>query len=216
MSGFSSPVDNALYCVRCLGFRKQTTIASGPFDSATTTTTTHVMIWTRYNIPLSNLSAVSLALYPQQYLSAEYVLDKYKVPTYHVILRTRFISPSALPVFNIRLCSLSFAQAACPIHVEQINKISIIKLEHSIALVHYIYTHEVSLTLGSILVVVVVRLTEEDLRQPKIASVSWEPAVLLMMQTQTERELDDVDVGIIAFCKTASRLGMHCGYLGRS
>ncbi|SJL13248.1 uncharacterized protein ARMOST_16687 [Armillaria ostoyae] len=113
--------------------------------------------------------------------------------------------PSAPPVFNTRLCSFIF-RAACPIHVEQINRISIIKLEHSIALVHYIYTHEVSPTLGSILVVVVVRLTEEDLRQPKIASVSWEPAVLLMMQTKTERELDDVGVGIIAFCKTASRL----------
>ncbi len=53
-------------------------------------------------------------------------------------------------------------------------------------------------------------ITEEDLRQLKITSVSWDPTVLLMMQTKTERELDDVGVGIIAFCKTASRLDMHC------
>lgn len=84
------------------------------------------------------------------------------------------------------------------------------KPEHSIDLVRYIYTHEVSPIVDSLLGVAIVGITEEDLRQPKITSVSWDPTVLLMIQTKTERELDDVGVGIIAFCKTASRLDMHC------
>ncbi|KAK0229764.1 hypothetical protein EDD85DRAFT_956863 [Armillaria nabsnona] len=162
----------------------------------------------RCNIPLSKLSEIFLALYPpQQHLSAEYVLNKYKVPTYHITLRTRFIS--APPVSNIRLRSFIF-RAVCPIHVERITRISMFKSEHSIALVRYIYTHEVSPIVGSLLGVAIAGITEEDLRQPKITSVSWDPTVLLMMQTKTEMELDDVGVGIIAFYKTASGLGMRC------
>ncbi len=66
------------------------------------------------------------------------------------------------------------------------------KPEHSIDLVRYIYTHEVSPIVGSLLGVAIVGITEEDLRQPKITSVSWDPTVLLMIQKKTERELDDV------------------------
>ncbi|PBK61192.1 hypothetical protein ARMSODRAFT_671837 [Armillaria solidipes] len=161
----------------------------------------------RCNIPLSKLSEISLALYPpQQHLSTEYVLNQYKVPTYHTTLRTRFISPTAPPISNIRLRDFIF-RAVCPIHMERVYRIDMFKPEHSIALVHYIYTHEVSPIVGSLLGVVIVGITEEDLRQPK---VNWDPTVLLMMQTKTERELDDVGVGIIAFSKTASRLGMCC------
>ncbi|KAK0414412.1 hypothetical protein EV421DRAFT_1918147 [Armillaria borealis] len=134
---------------------------------------------------------VNAILYPpQQHLSTEYMLNQYKVPIYHITLRIHFISPTAPPVSNIRLRDFIFRAP-----------------EHSIALVRYIYTHKVSPIVGSLLGVAIVGITEEDLRQPK---VNWDPTVLLMMQTKTERELDDVGVGIIAFCKTASRLAMPC------
>ncbi|PBK61199.1 hypothetical protein ARMSODRAFT_1025919 [Armillaria solidipes] len=155
-----------------------------------------------YNIPLSELPAISLALYPpQQHLSTEYVLDKYKVPTPNFTLRTDLISPSVLPMFNIRFHGFIF-HAACPgicSKAELMNyEIRMFKPDHTFALVRYIYTHKVSLIVGSLLRVTRF-IEEEDLKQPKIASVNWNPIILLMMQTKTVRELDDLGVGIIAF-----------------
>ncbi|KAK0460454.1 uncharacterized protein EV420DRAFT_211540 [Desarmillaria tabescens] len=166
----------------------------------------------RHHIPLSELSAVSLALYPpEQQPSTEcvLVLHKYKLPAPNITLRIDFTSPSAPHASNIRLHGFIFG-TVCPIQFggRGIFQISMFKPEHSVALIRYIYTREVSPIVVSLLGVT--RLIEEkDLKQPRIPTADWNPIVLLMMQTKTERELDEVGVGIEEFCWAVGSLSMR-------
>ncbi|KAK0460459.1 uncharacterized protein EV420DRAFT_1478241 [Desarmillaria tabescens] len=149
---------------------------------------------------------------PEQHPSTQYslVLDKYKVPTPNITLQIDFTSPSAPHTSNIRLHGFIF-RAVCPdIHfnARRILHISMFKPEHSIALIRYIYTRELSPIVCSLLEIT--RLIEEkDLKQPRIATIDWDPIVLSMMLTKTERGLDEVGVGIVDFCWALWSLSMR-------
>ncbi|SJL13230.1 uncharacterized protein ARMOST_16669 [Armillaria ostoyae] len=158
------------------------------------------------DFPLSELCTVSRALYPpHQHLSTKYVLGQYRVPTPDIILQSRFISPLAPPVSNIQLHDFVFC-IVCPAYFEKdgIYQISLFKPEDSIALVRYMYTREIVPIVVSLLGLGVERLVEEEDLKPNSDRI-----VFFLIQTKTERELDEVGVGIIAFCETASSLGMY-------
>ncbi|PBK85376.1 hypothetical protein ARMGADRAFT_1087553 [Armillaria gallica] len=160
------------------------------------------------NFPLSELSTVSRALYPpHQHLSTKYVLGQYKVSTPDIILRSRFISPLAPPVSNIQLHDFVFC-TICPAYQfekDGIYQIRLFKPEDSIALVRYMYTHEVAPIVVSLLGLGMGRFIEEE----EDLKPNSDRIVFFLIQTKTERELDEVGVRIIAFCRAVESLKMH-------